>query len=319
MPDGGRSTGNFRRGARLMPRATSGDSIMRLDDLRGSSNIERQAGGLGGGRGFGGIGGLLPLLFMGRGMGLGGIILVGVLLFMFGGLGGGGGGVQQPVGQQVGQSAPAGATGADQFVARVLETTEATWSEIFAANGQDYPEPTLVLFDGYGQSGCGAAQAAVGPFYCPADRKVYLDTSFFTELTKRFGAPGDFAQAYVIAHEVGHHVQTVTGIAEQVRQAQANASEAEANALQVRMELQADCYAGLWGRDNAQRLEPGDVQEALRAAEAIGDDTLQRQAQGRVVPDSFTHGTSEQRMRWFMTGYEQGSVEACDTFRARTL
>lgn len=287
---------------------------MRLDDLRGSSNIERQAGG--GGLG-GGIGGLLPLLFMGRGMGLGGIILVGVLLFMFGGLGGGGGqSVRQPVGQQ---ATTAGSDPAQQFVARVLETTETTWSEIFAANGQDYPEPTLVLFDGYGQSGCGAAQAAVGPFYCPADRKVYLDTSFFNELTQRFGAPGDFAQAYVVAHEVGHHVQTVTGISDQVRQAQANASEREANALQVRMELQADCYAGLWGRDNAQRLEPGDVQEALRAAEAIGDDTLQRQAQGRVVPDSFTHGSSEQRMRWFMTGYEQGSVEACDTFRARTL
>ena len=291
---------------------------MRLDDLRGSSNIESQRGMGGGGGLGGGLGGLLPLLFMGRGMGLGGIILVGVLIFMFGGLGSGGG-PQQPVGQQVGQQAQVGASQGDQFVARVLQTTEQTWSKIFAANGQDYPEPTLVLYDGYGQSGCGAAQAAVGPFYCPADQKVYLDTSFFNELSQRFGAPGDFAQAYVIAHEVGHHIQTITGISDQVRQAQANASEAEANALQVRMELQADCYAGLWGRDNAQRLEPGDIQEAMRAAEAIGDDTLQRQAQGRVVPDSFTHGTSEQRMRWFMTGYEQGSVESCDTFRARTL
>ncbi len=290
---------------------------MRLDDLRGSSNIESQRGMGGGGFG-GGLAGLLPLLFMGRGMGLGGIILVGVLVFMFGGLGSGGG-PQQPVGQQVGQQAQVGASQGDQFVARVLQTTEQTWSKIFAANGQDYPEPTLVLYDGYGQSGCGAAQAAVGPFYCPADQKVYLDTSFFDELSQRFGAPGDFAAAYVIAHEVGHHVQTITGISDQMRQAQSNASEAEANALQVRMELQADCYAGLWGRDNAQRLEPGDIQEAMRAAEAIGDDTLQRQAQGRVVPDSFTHGTSEQRMRWFMTGYEQGSVESCDTFRARTL
>jgi predicted metalloprotease len=296
---------------------TSGDESMRLDDLRGSSNIESQRGMGGGGFG-GGLAGLLPLLFMGRGMGLGGIILVGVLVFMFGGLGSGGG-PQQPVGQQVGQQAQVGASQGDQFVARVLQTTEQTWSKIFAANGQDYPEPTLVLYDGYGQSGCGAAQAAVGPFYCPADQKVYLDTSFFDELSQRFGAPGDFAAAYVIAHEVGHHVQTITGISDQMRQAQSNASEAEANALQVRMELQADCYAGLWGRDNAQRLEPGDIQEAMRAAEAIGDDTLQRQAQGRVVPDSFTHGTSEQRMRWFMTGYEQGSVESCDTFRARTL
>jgi predicted metalloprotease len=288
---------------------------MRLDDLKGSSNIERQSGG-GGGLG-GGIGGLLPLLFMGRGMGLGGIILV-VILFAVFGLGGGGGQPQQPVGQQVGQPAP-GAGAAEQFVARVLETTEQTWTEQFAASGQDYPEPTLVLYDGYGQSGCGAAQAATGPFYCPADRRIYLDTSFFDELSQRFGAPGDFAQAYVIAHEVGHHVQTVTGISDQVRRQQAQANEREANALQVRMELQADCYAGLWGRDNAERLEPGDVEEAMRAAEAIGDDTLQRQAQGRVVPDSFTHGSSEQRMRWFMTGYRQGSVEACDTFRARTL
>lgn len=288
---------------------------MRLDDLRGSSNIERQSGAGGGGLG-GGLGGLLPLLFMGKGMGLGGIVLVGVLLFMFGGLGGGGG---QAVRDPVGQQATTATSAADQFVARVLQTTEQTWSEKFAAAGQDYPEPTLVLYDGYGQSGCGAAQAAVGPFYCPADRKVYLDTSFFNELSQRFGAPGDFAQAYVIAHEVGHHVQTVTGVSEQVRSAQSNANEREANALQVRMELQADCYAGLWGRDHAQRLEPGDLEEAMRAAEAIGDDTLQRQAQGRVVPDSFTHGTSAQRMRWFMIGYQQGSVEACDTFRARTL
>jgi uncharacterized protein len=290
---------------------------MRLDDLRGSSNIERQSGMGGGGHLGAGLGGLLPLLFMGRGMGLGGIILVGVLLFMFGGLGGGGGG--QAVRDPVGQQATTATSAADQFVARVLQTTEQTWTEKFAASGQDYPEPTLVIYDGYGQSGCGAAQAAVGPFYCPADQKIYLDTSFFNELSQRFGAPGDFAQAYVIAHEVGHHVQTVTGVSEQVRSAQANASEREANALQVRMELQADCYAGLWGRDHAQRLEPGDIQEAMRAAEAIGDDTLQRKAQGRVVPDSFTHGSSEQRMRWFMTGYEQGSVEACDTFRARTL
>jgi predicted metalloprotease len=221
--------------------------------------------------------------------------------------------------QQVGQPADTATNATDQFVARVLETTERTWSDIFARSGQDYPEPTLVLFSGVGQSGCGTAQSAVGPFYCPADRKIYLDTSFFDELGRRFGAPGDFAAAYVIAHEVGHHVQTVTGISDEVRRMQSRASEREANAAQVRMELQADCYAGLWGHANAERLEPGDVEEAMRAAQSIGDDTLQRQSQGRVVPDSFTHGTSEQRMRWFMTGYQSGSVESCDTFRAREL
>lgn len=290
---------------------------MRLDDLRGSNNVERQQGMGGGG---GGLGGLLPLLFMGKGLGLGGIVLLVVLAFVFGinPFGGGGTAPRQPVGQQVGQASPDTAA-ADQFVGRVLETTETTWSKIFEAEGQDYPEPTLVLYDGAGQSGCGAAQAATGPFYCPADQKVYLDTSFFDELSRRFGAPGDFAAAYVIAHEVGHHVQTITGISDQVRKAQAQGGERAANQLQVRMELQADCYAGLWGRDNAQRLEPGDLQEAMRAAEAIGDDTLQRQSQGRVVPDSFTHGSSEQRMRWFMTGYEKGSVAACDTFNAQTL
>jgi len=305
-----------------MPQRISRSNAMRLDDLRGSNNIESQRG-MGGGFGGGGglIGGLLPLLLMGRGRGMGGIILVLVVLAIFGGglFGGGGTGPAGPQ-QQVGQAANPGATSStDQFVARVLQTTEQSWSEIFAQAGQDYPEPTLVLYSGVGQSGCGTAQSAVGPFYCPADRKIYLDTSFFDELSRRFGAPGDFAAAYVIAHEVGHHVQTVTGVSDQVRQAQSRASEREGNAIQVRMELQADCYAGLWARDNAQRLEPGDVQEALRAAEAIGDDTLQRQAQGRVVPDSFTHGSSEQRMRWFMTGYESGSVEACDTFGARQL
>jgi predicted metalloprotease len=290
---------------------------MRLDDLRGSSHIENQRG-MGGGFGGGGGFGLLPLLFMGRGLGLGGIVLLVVLSVVFGfnPFGGGSVGPQQPVGQQVN---PATSGAADQFVARVLQTTEQTWSKIFAQSGQDYPEPTLVLYSGMGQSGCGVAEAAVGPFYCPSDQKVYLDTSFFDELSRRFGAPGDFAQAYVIAHEVGHHVQTLTGISDEVRRLQARASEAEANAVQVRMELQADCYAGIWGHDNAQRLEPGDVQEALRAAQAIGDDTLQRQAQGRVVPDSFTHGTSEQRMHWFMTGYQSGSMEACDTFAARQL
>jgi predicted metalloprotease len=174
----------------------------------------------------------------------------------------------------------------------------------------------LVLFDGQVSSACGFASAAVGPFYCPADQKVYLDLSFFRELSDRFGAPGDFARAYVIAHEIGHHVQTLTGISEQVHRARARASEREGNALQVRMELQADCFAGVWGHHASRRdlLEEGDVEEGLRAAAAIGDDNLQRQAQGYVVPESFTHGSSEQRASWLRRGLESGDMNACDTF-----
>lgn len=285
---------------------------MRLDDLKGSSNIERQAGG-GGGMG-GGLGGLLPLLFMGKGLGLGGIIVVVILVVVFGGLGGGGGGApQQPVGQQVGQQAGA-PDAAEQFSARVLETTEQTWSKIFAASGEDYPEPTLVLYDGSGQSGCGAAQAAMGPFYCPTDNGIYLDTSFFDELANRFGAKGDFARYYVVAHEFGHHIQNLLGTSDQVRRAQQAAGEAEGNALSVRLELQADCYAGVWAAKNRDRLEPGDVEEGMTAARAIGDDTLQRESTGRVVPDSFTHGTSEQRMRWLRRGMETGDPAQCNTF-----
>jgi predicted metalloprotease len=289
---------------------------MRLDDYRQSSNIESQRG-MGGGLGGGGspLFALLPLLL--RRGGIGGVAILAIALFFFGGsmFGGGGTAPRQPVGQQVGQATNA----QDQFVSQVLATTEDTWGRIFQAQGQQYPAPTLVLYDGTGRSGCGVAQAATGPFYCPSDRKIYLDTSFFNELSGRFGAPGDFAQAYVIAHEVGHHIQTVTGVSDQVRQAQARASEREGNAIQVRMELQADCYAGVWGRANQQYLEGGDLQEALRAAQAIGDDTLQRQAQGRVVPDSFTHGSAEQRQRWFRIGYDSGDPAVCDTFSARAL
>lgn len=209
------------------------------------------------------------------------------------------------------------------FVAVVLADTEDTWNRIFQANGQSYPEPKLVLFRGAVNTACGSASSAVGPFYCPGDRQVYIDLSFFDELSRRFGAPGDFAQAYVIAHEVGHHVQTVVGISKKVRTAQAKASKKESNGLQVRMELQADCFAGLWAhnikRSQNVSLEEGDIDEALRAANAIGDDTLQRQSSGRVVPDSFTHGSSEQRKRWFRIGYEQGSYSACDTFAANRL
>jgi predicted metalloprotease len=223
-------------------------------------------------------------------------------------------------GQVATTSAPREFTPAEQeaadFAAAVLASTEDTWSSIFARGGAGYEEPTLVLFSGAVNSACGMASAAVGPFYCPMDRKVYLDLSFFEDLRRRHGAPGDFAQAYVIAHEIGHHVQTLTGVSQQVRAAGRGRSQREVNALSVRQELQADCYAGVWGHAAAQRgiLEPGDLEEALTAASAIGDDRLQREAGGRVVPDSFTHGTSAQRVQWFRRGFESGDIDACDTF-----
>ena len=205
------------------------------------------------------------------------------------------------------------------FVSVVLADTEDTWRVLFRRMNREYRDPTLVLFTGAVQSACGMAGSAVGPFYCPADEKLYLDLGFFRALRDRFQAPGDFAQAYVIAHEVGHHVQTLLGISEQVRDAQRRADRAEANALSVRQELQADCLAGVWAHHaerTRQILEPGDVEEALNAAAAIGDDQLQRQAQGRVTPDSFTHGTSTQRVRWFKTGFTSGELRRCDTFAA---
>ena len=203
------------------------------------------------------------------------------------------------------------------FVSVVLADTEDTWNEIFQGAGQDYQEPRLVLFSGSVQSACGMASAAMGPFYCPSDKKVYIDLSFFDDLRRRHGAPGDFAQAYVIAHEVGHHVQTLLGISKQVRSAQHGLGKSDANALSVRQELQADCFAGLWGYHadrSRQVLERGDVEEAIGAATAIGDDRLQKQAQGYVVPESFTHGTSEQRVHWFRKGMETGEFNSCDTF-----
>ena len=207
-----------------------------------------------------------------------------------------------------------------QFVSVVLKDTEDTWREIFQAHGQTYREPTLVLFTQATQSGCGVGQAAMGPFYCPNDQKVYLDLSFFRELDQRFGAPGDFAQAYVVAHEVGHHVQTLTGLTGRVDALRERGSERQANAVSVRVELQADCYAGVWGRYAAQRnlLEPGDAEEGLRAAAAIGDDRLQQQTQGRIVPESFTHGTSQERVEWLRRGLDSGKMEACDTFAQGT-
>jgi predicted metalloprotease len=207
-----------------------------------------------------------------------------------------------------------------EFVSVVLADTEETWRGIFSSRST-YQPPTLVLFTYATESACGLGQSAMGPFYCPADRKVYLDLSFFNELETRFGAPGDFAQAYVVAHEVGHHVQTLTGLSSRVMAARERArSEREANALSVRQELQADCYAGVWGHYAARRglLEPGDAEEGLNAAAAIGDDRLQRRGQGHVVPETFTHGSSEERMRWLERGMNAGRMEACDTFAPET-
>jgi predicted metalloprotease len=208
------------------------------------------------------------------------------------------------------------------FVSAVLGSTEDVWTDIFARGGRRYQKPVLVLFSGTVQSACGFAQAAVGPFYCPADNKLYIDLAFYRDLQDKFRAPGDFAQAYVIAHEVGHHIQNLLGIAEEVRRAQARASPREANQLQVRMELQADCFAGIWAvQANRTRrlLEPGDVEEGLRAAAAVGDDRIQMASRGYVSPESFTHGSSEQRMRWFKRGLESGDVAVCDTFKTPNL
>jgi hypothetical protein len=209
-----------------------------------------------------------------------------------------------------------------KFVSKVLASTEDTWTDVFRANGKQYVEPKLVLFSGMTPTACGTGQAAMGPFYCPGDQKVYIDLSFYRDLKDRFKAPGEFAQAYVIAHEVGHHVQNQLGIADKVHKAQQRASRAEANALSVRMELQADCLAGVWGkRTDTMKgvLEPGDLEAALNAASAIGDDRLQQQAQGRIVPESFTHGSSDQRVRWFRRGFETGDMNQCNTFQAARL
>jgi len=211
---------------------------------------------------------------------------------------------------------------ARELVSGVLADTEDAWGQIFSSNGRTYEQPKLVLFSGAVESACGFAQSAVGPFYCPGDHQVYIDLSFYDELRNRFGASGDFAQAYVIAHEVGHHVQTLLGISDKAQAARSRASEAESNAVSVRLELQADCFAGIWAHnaDKARNvLEAGDVEEGLNAASAIGDDRLQKQSRGYVSPESFTHGSSEQRVRWFKRGFESGLMESCDTFGTRQL
>jgi predicted metalloprotease len=299
---------------------------MRLDDEEQSSNFERQGPGGGGLGGFGGGGGgmigmLLPLI--GSKFGCTGIVIaLAVLAFL--NFGGGlmtGGAPVAPT-EQSQSGAPAGAragegemTEAEIFSSRVLRTTERVWEEVFREHGQQYQPTVLSSYSREGRSGCGVAQSAMGPFYCPLDKKIYLDTEFFTELRQRFGAPGDFAQAYVIAHEVGHHIQNLEGTLGRVNQEQRSLGEAQANALQVKVELQADCYAGVWGKRTG-RMEPGDLEEGLRAAEAIGDDTLQRQAGQRPMPDSFTHGSSEQRTAWLRRGLQSGDPASCDTFAA---
>jgi uncharacterized protein len=296
---------------------------MRFGDEPESSNFTDDTGrggfGLGGGGlGGGGLGCLLPLIA--SRFGLGGVLVLVVgyfLLSSLGGLGGGGTGGLAPT-QQVG--APAGQSNLDptskHFTLQVLNSTEVTWSKLLQPKGIRYTPTNLHFYSGGDQSGCGAAQSAMGPFYCPTDTNIYLDTEFFSELSRRFQAPGDFAMAYVVAHEVGHHVQDLMGTLEQAHNLQARASETEGNALQVKVELQADCYAGVWAA-NAKTpegqpvMEPGDFQEGMRAAEAIGDDTLQRQTQGQVIPDSFTHGTSAQRMEALQRGYKSGDPNAC--------
>jgi hypothetical protein len=280
---------------------------MRLDDQRRSSNIEDQRGG-------GGFG--LPVI----GGGIGTVIIL-IVAAIFG--------INprqllqqnnQPARQQAPATNPATTTDPQvDFVAAVLGDTEDVWHAYFREHlGQDYQEPHLVLFSGAVQSACGFAQSATGPFYCPLDDKVYIDLSFYRELKDRFHAPGDFAQAYVIAHEVGHHVQNLLGTSDKVHQLEQRASERQANQLSVSLELQADCYAGVWA-NHAQKmrniLDAGDVEEALNAASAIGDDRLQMQSRGYVTPDSFTHGSSQQRVTWFKRGFEGGTLENCDTFR----
>ena len=229
---------------------------------------------------------------------------------------------QAPV--QSGQPAPHPPAGDEKaaFVSRVLASTEDAWSGIFAATGNRYPPPKLVLFSGSFPTACGMGQAAAGPFYCPGDRKVYIDLRFYELMRQRFHVAGDFAQAYVIAHEVGHHVQNLLGITEQLDARRGRVSQAAYNALSVKLELQADCFAGVWAKHTEQSkhfLDPGDVEGALKAASAIGDDTLQEQSQGRVVPDSFTHGTSAQRVHWLRRGLDNGTVQSCDTFNTREL
>jgi predicted metalloprotease len=286
-------------------------------DGRESDNVEDRRGQRpGGGFGVGrlGIGGLVIALIASYFLGVDPRVVLGLL-----------GGIEAGAPAQVQAPttpAPKPADSAGRFMSVVLADTEDTWNALFREVGRDYAEPRLVLYENTWPTACGRGESAAGPFYCPADRKIYIDLAFFRALAERFKAPGDFAAAYVLAHEVGHHVQNQLGVMDRVAQLRERMSPQQANALSVRVELQADCFAGIWAH-HAQRsrqiLEQGDLEEALRAAAAVGDDTLQRSTQGRVVPESFTHGSADQRARWFRTGFESGRLAACDTFGARSL
>ena len=293
---------------------------MRMDGQEESSNVEDVRGMGGGGGGFG---------FGGRGLSIGGIVIAVIVGWIFGinplqllGMMEGSDG-----GATVQQQGPAPAPPKDdpgaRFVSQVLKSTEQVWGDVFRETGRTYQAPKLVLFSRSWPTACGQGQAAMGPFYCPEDRKVYIDLSFYRVLEQKLGAPGQFAQAYVVAHEVGHHVQNLLGVLEKVEAIRARGDRAQANALSVRVELQADCLAGVWAarsqKENGWRLEPGDIETALNAAAQIGDDTLQRRTQGTVVPESFTHGTSAQRVNWFKRGVEGGSIDRCNTFEGRDL
>ncbi|MES2264066.1 MAG: neutral zinc metallopeptidase [Pseudomonadota bacterium] len=295
---------------------------MKWEGNRESDNVEDRRGEGGGGGGGFGLGG--------RSLGIGSVIIALVGSYIFGVspltilnlLSGGGGSVAPTTQQAPANNAPPATDRQTKFVRTVLADTEDTWSELFRAQGGTYKMPKLDLFTGSIPTACGSGEAAIGPFYCPADQKIYIDLSFYRLMQQRFDVSAEFAQAYVIAHEVGHHVQNLTGISAKVDNARQRASQSQANALSVRLELQADCYAGVWAfHANRSRgiLEQGDVAAALKAATAIGDDALQRQAQGRVVPDSFTHGSSEQRVRWFSKGLETGQMAQCDTFGTQAL
>ncbi|MBX3561202.1 MAG: neutral zinc metallopeptidase [Sphingomonas sp.] len=298
---------------------------MRFGDRRTSDNVESQRGQSFGGRGGGGLGGAGASMLFGlvaSRFGIGGVIVLALLFFAFGGglgdlLGGGGQRALAPQEARPGAQPAGNVCQSDEvtrFSCQVLASTEEQWGAMFAANGSRYTPPRMVFYDRRGSSGCGAADSAMGPFYCPADQRIYLDTQFFRELAQRFRAPGDFAQAYVIAHEVGHHIQTITGVTDQVRRAQQAVGQTQGNALQVRMELQADCYAGVWASRERGIMDEGDLEEGMGAAAAIGDDTLQRAAQGTVVPESFTHGTSAQRQEALMRGFRGGGPAACDAY-----
>ena len=284
---------------------------MRIDDYRDSDNVEDRRGGGGIGGGGLGIGGIVLALVISYFTGINPMTLLGFM-------------EQTPLAQHSAPAAhkPPSDDKSARFVAKVLASTEDVWTQVFRESGKHYEPPKLVLFSGQTPTACGTGQTAMGPFYCPGDKKVYIDLAFYHELEARFHAPGQFAQAYVIAHEVGHHVQNLLGIANKVHSAQQRSGKVEANALSVRMELQADCLAGVWGKranDMRKILDPGDLEAALNAASAIGDDRLQQQAQGRIVPESFTHGSSKQRVRWFRRGFDTGDMNQCATFKAAEL